>query len=292
MEPYKAGTNGFLFHFDESNSPFEQATYIYVILAEEKIFICDTHVGPDSMDAVKEFLGPFFNGRDILVFNTHYDWDHVWGNCSFPEAVIIAHKKCRELLSCDIVWEEMLTNNRQYFHGEVERKLPNLTFEKELTFIDDGVTFFHSPGHSPDSSSCFHQKDGVLYVGDNVEYPIPYFSWHHLDEYERSLQTYKDMQPKILVTGHSGIVGMELLEENLKYVSQMAAGEEIDISDAEKAPIHAFNLKSLLCSQYEEKARKALGTKFELKAFLDVQRENFSEDDEKIKIAFEHFILS
>lgn len=47
------------------------------------------------MEIVKEYIKANLPEKEILVFNSHADWDHIWGNCAFEGVTIIGHEKTR-----------------------------------------------------------------------------------------------------------------------------------------------------------------------------------------------------
>ena len=71
------------------------------------MYVCDTFLGPDSMKDIARIIKD--NGhheKPVVVFNSHADWDHVWGNCYFEDAMIISHRECRNRMIAE--WEEEL----------------------------------------------------------------------------------------------------------------------------------------------------------------------------------------
>ena len=67
---------------DSLNEPLN----VYVINGTNHVFICDTHLGPDIMKEVVSYLEEQgMTSKSIIVINSHYDPDHVFGNCFFQE---------------------------------------------------------------------------------------------------------------------------------------------------------------------------------------------------------------
>ena len=126
--------------------------------------------------------------KPVVVFNSHADWDHIWGNCFFKEAMILGHENCRIRIQKDGPAD--LKRNAMRQQGEVILVPPTATFEESYVFDDDEIEFFYSPGHTIDSSSCFDHKEKVLFVGDNVESDVPYVNHLNFDTYISSLQGY------------------------------------------------------------------------------------------------------
>jgi cyclase len=222
-------------------------TNIYLILAPDTTYVCDTFLGPEPMMGVKALLEAEGRFQPFLVFNSHKDWDHVWGNCAFPEARIVATEECAANLREHFARE--LDQYGDMAQGEVVPAFPSLLFTGRLVFADDGVLLMATPGHTSGSASCLDMEDNVLYVGDNVESPVPHLLSSDLDAYSRTLDSYLTLSPTAIVTGHGGIETMtfETVRANLTYVRAMAGGIEVDVSGwSEYAQaVHLENVRRL-----------------------------------------------
>lgn len=222
MKVTKVGSRGYVFTFYELKATeFDCITNVYVIDGKNNIFICDTFLGPKAMEKIMDYINKNFILKSVVVFNSHSDWDHIWGNCYFKDSIIISHLKCRDniIINGDIE----LNKYKNLTMGDVGIKVPNMTFKEELCFYDDEVKFFYSKGHTMDSSSCFDIKDGILYVGDNIEYPKPYITCDNLPQYKETLEKYKKIKTNKIISGHSdiNINGYNLLIDNLEYITNL-----------------------------------------------------------------------
>ena len=176
-------------------------TNVFFIEHESKIFIIDTFCGSGSMEPILNRVNNNCVNKQVVVINTHFHWDHVWGNCSFKEKNIISHEMCRNLL--DKLWEVQINKNKKYIIGIAEKCLPNITFKEKIMFNDEGIELFHSPGHTADSISIFDHNEKVLYVGDNLEKPIIYVENADITTYINTLRNYLNYNPKKIVAGHT-----------------------------------------------------------------------------------------
>ncbi|NHJ84023.1 MAG: MBL fold metallo-hydrolase [Asgard group archaeon] len=213
------GKRGKVFTFDDfSTETYYCPTNVYVINGKNHIFICDTFLGPESMVGVKEFINEHFKNKPIVIFNSHYDYDHHWGNCAFEAEMILSHKLCKEIIEKQ--GESDLEKFKEWLRGNVKIILPTVVFTKDYHFKDEGVYFFHSPGHTEDSSSCYDEKDKILYAGDNVEEPIPYIRSNlaGVQKYIASLEHYLTFDFDTLIVGHGSIADKKLLQANLDYL--------------------------------------------------------------------------
>ncbi|KGN02983.1 Zn-dependent hydrolase [Clostridium novyi A str. 4570] len=217
MQISKISSRGYVFTFFElKNTEFNCTTNVYVINADKHIFICDTFLGPKYMKKIIKFIDENLKPKPIVVFNSHSDWDHIWGNCYFKNNLIVSHVKCRENIKK--IGDLELKEYEEFHDEDVKILLPNLTFKKRLSFSEDMVEFFYSPGHTECSASCFDEKDNVLFVGDNVERPNPYLTCNNKDIYEETLKGYLKMNAEVIIPGHGFIEDNELIIKNLDYI--------------------------------------------------------------------------
>ncbi|MBU7023331.1 MAG: MBL fold metallo-hydrolase, partial [Theionarchaea archaeon] len=115
MNVKQIGSRGIVFTFYELNG---YPTNVYVINGSAHFFVCDTFLGPDSMAEMKAYLMTQYTEKPFVVFNSHYHWDHIWGNCAFPDSVILSHHFCRETIVEE--GESELEQYEEYTQGKVE----------------------------------------------------------------------------------------------------------------------------------------------------------------------------
>ncbi len=240
MKTLKIGTRGVLFTFED---PYE--TSVFVINSKNYNFICDTFLGSDSMEKVKQYLKESgLSSKPIIVFNSHADYDHYWGNGSFKNALIIGHELCRKRIEEES--EKDLKEFSEHKRGEVEITPPNIIFKEKIEFVEEGVEFYHTPGHTPDSSSCFDRIDKTLFVSDNIGL-LPYISNLEIATYAATLSKYLTRDARTIVTGHDGIsTETSLIKGNLEYLKEFKTLSNgfLEYSKKEKI-IHFFNLTSV-----------------------------------------------
>lgn len=187
---------------------------IHLIMGDKCNYIIDTGLGSSSIAPIKEYLK--HNNKPIIVINTHYHWDHIWGNSSLKNCIIISHKLCREMI--EVNWEEMIQRNKKYLNGEVEMYLPNLIFEKELYFPEDKIRIIYTPGHTIDSISVIDEVEKVLNTGDNIgdsiDEIIPSI-YCEKDTYINTLLKYKNMNFDTCVSGHNIVLERQVVDKIL-----------------------------------------------------------------------------
>ena len=200
----KITDNIFLFKYFLEFEDFKGYTNIFVVVGNKFIFVLDTSSNPIEMQTVKEFILQKYTSHKIVVFNSHSDFDHFGGNNAFEKEIIIATNQCKINIA----------------NQQVKKiALPNVSFEKRLSFPNEQVIFFASQGHTKDSASCYFKKHKFLFCGDNVENPHPYYKNELLKEHIKTLESYKKYDFNIIAFGHGNVeYGSKLLNKNINYL--------------------------------------------------------------------------
>ena len=255
---------------------------IIIIKGKNNNFILDTFLGPDSVKHIINRLQLQDENKNFVVFNSHYHWDHIWGNCYFNSKThIISHENCLQ--------EIQNTFNRDFklygkhSQGDVVKRLPNLTFTDKLIYKEDNVEFFFTPGHTIGSSSCL--VDEVLYVGDNLEAPFPYINQVNLSLYSKTLETYIKINPQTILSGH-GLANEDLLQSNLEYLKQLEnLTVNTDIFNDSNFKIHLSNLDFLIKEYYKSKNQTQVDNLIEV-AISNIKNANITKKEEYLKLAY------
>lgn len=185
---------------------------LQLILGDRYNYVIDTGLGSLNVEPIKDYIKD--DNKPIIVINTHFHWDHIWGNSSFPNSMIISHQLCREIIVQD--WEEMMQKYNKHLWGEAVMHLPNLTFENELYFPDDKIRLIYTPGHTIDSISVLDEVDKVIHVGDNIgdtmDEIIPSL-YCDKEVYINTLLKYKELDFDTCISGHNIVVDKPIIEK-------------------------------------------------------------------------------
>jgi len=239
----------------------------FLINGKNTIYICDTHMGLESMDLLKNFIkNNGWSNKEIIVFNSHYHYDHIWGNCAFQNEKIISQEMCRDRIIERGEYQLEIYSNMYNTTG-IEIKAPNITFMNNLEFHDDEIEFIYTPGHTDDSAICIDKRDSIIYVNDLVERPLPHLANENWEQYLETLEMIKALSPQVMVSTHSGIVTEKLLDENILYIKKLLKGEKIEFNDEVRIRVHNNNIKRKLILTKEKEIKGLLGKKFDYKAF-------------------------
>lgn len=191
--------------------------------------LVDTGFGPSRRETVKAA------GKVDVIINTHFHMDHAYGNQFFPKAQIWAH-------ALDAPALRSPEQFRAYtgFHGI--REFPDfpggppaqvvnreLVDEEVLDFEDIALKVIHTPGHTPGHISLFEHKAGILFSGD-IDLS-PFGPWYgnirsNLEDFRRSIKRLIELNPKVIVTGHSGIISDNIQGRLRKYADKLDLRDE------------------------------------------------------------------
>lgn len=169
-----------------------------------------------------------------IVFNTHSDGDHVWGNQLLAGARIVSTAAARRLMPLDtpgemrrlqrlgLVMPGLARQLRVFDWREVELTLPRETFEGKLTLAIGGrevelieVGPAHTLGDAvawvPDASVCFAAD--VLFIGGTpITWAGPVAAWL------AALDRLTALGARTYVPGHGPVCGAAEVEELRRYL--------------------------------------------------------------------------
>lgn len=115
------------------------------------------------------------------LINTHYHWDHAFGNAMFEGATIVGTEACRTALVTDgssrlakLQSAEWLPEERRPDFDDVRIVPPTETFIDGLALPlgDETIQLWH-PGRGHTDSDLVCMVDGVVLAGDLVEVGAP-----------------------------------------------------------------------------------------------------------------------
>jgi len=194
-------------------SPYE--TNVLVYHGSKINLIIDTFLGPAKMQKMLRILPKPSLKAPYIIVNTHYHFDHVWGNIAFLSSVRVSTSLCYQMMKRH--FETDKAANLAYWESGNQICLPNCLITSSLIFPEAGIEIFPSPGHSEDSCSVFFRQEGVLAVGDNLERPIPYLENQDWQKYLDTLDHYASIQADKIVAGH-GTVSQTDIEISKQYI--------------------------------------------------------------------------
>ena len=194
--------------------------------------LVDTGFGRSRRDAINDA------GKVDVIINTHYHMDHVYGNKYFPHAQIWAHALDAPALRSSeqfMVYTGMQVNS--YFPNPLcfPGGPPSRAVDRELVdgevldFGEVSLQLVHTPGHTPGHIALYEPQMGALFAGD-IDLS-PFGPWYgdassDLEEFADSINLLIKLNPKILITGHRGIITDNIQERLKEYSEKLDLREE------------------------------------------------------------------
>ena len=187
-----------------------------VIVTPQGVVVIDTLPFPQETTQVREFAMRRCPAGIRYVINTHHHADHIYGSYLFPEAELIAHRRCRETLLK--VGEASLIQAKAQTPAlaSVEIRIPQLVFETDLLLRlgEKTIHLMHAPGHTPDGIVVHIREDKVLVASDLVT-PVPFLARGNREELIKSLKRIKTLSLENIIQGHGGVLLRGEIEETV-----------------------------------------------------------------------------
>lgn len=206
---------------------YAQVTAGLVLTADGAVLI-DALLYPEETLRIRRYIEQGLQSRVRYIINSHYHADHTTGSCFFPDAEVIAHARCRQLLQ-ERGHESL--RRMQAASGDfdaVQVVLPTRTFKDAMLLELGGCRFElrHSPGHSPDSITC-RVDDDTVFAADTLM-PVPYFVDGNLAQLADSLRALLTEETEHLVQGHGDVIlrgeAPAKISSDLEYLQRLHDG--------------------------------------------------------------------
>jgi glyoxylase-like metal-dependent hydrolase (beta-lactamase superfamily II) len=194
-----------------------------IVITPEGCVLIDTLPFPQETRQIREFAARRCPRGIKYVVNSHHHADHIYGSYLFPEAELVAHRLCREILLK--VGQESLAKAKSQTPdlAPVQLRIPQLVFETEmlLRLGEKTIPLLHAPGHSPDGVIVHVREDKVLAASDTVT-PVPLIVKGDTVELEESLKLIKSLSLENIIQGHGGVLLRgevdETIDTSLEYL--------------------------------------------------------------------------
>ena len=207
----------------------------FIVVTQRYVVLVDTMINATTGAKLLEFARPHLNSRQLLVVNTHADYDHAWGNQVFagPEALhpapIIGSRLCIDQFNApesQAFIQQMMTEEPEIF-GDLRPTPPNVLFDERLV-IDGGdltLELWATPGHTPDHAAIYIPEIDTLLAADAAEVPFPFArTVDGLPQMRESLAKMAALDPATVLYCHAPVtVGPQLLYDNMAYFDKVEA---------------------------------------------------------------------
>lgn len=191
-----------------------------LVLGEDGVLVVDTRATHAQADVLIEELGSFTSLPVRWVVNTHWHWDHAFGNSRFKRAEIWGHELCGEALR--VRGDEMKQGAKAWLpethYGaidDVEIVPPSHTFSSRASLaIGRAVELsYHGLAHTDADIVVAVPDSGVAFMGDMIEESAPpNFGDSYPTTWPFTLRLAMDAVEGVIVPGHGDVVDRSFVQ--------------------------------------------------------------------------------
>ncbi len=200
----------------------------FMLVTERYVVVVDTMINIETAVTLRNHAQKHLENRQLLVINTHADYDHAWGNQVFDAPIIGTHQ-CADLLRDAKAKEhlEKMQEQEPDIFTNIVLTPPTILFEETLTVACGDLTLelFATPGHTSDHISIYMPEIDTLLAADAAEIPFPFArTCDGLPHMRDSLAKLADFNAQTVLYCHAPVtIGAQLLHDNIAYFDQMEA---------------------------------------------------------------------
>jgi len=217
-----------------------------VVVGDDGLLIIDTRESGRMAVELLADLTTLGRGPVRWVVNSHWHWDHTFGNELFPDSQLWGHERCA--LALEGHGQEMKDDVRPWFGAdrrdeleEVRIVVPTNTFSDRVS-VDIGRQVelsYHGLGHTDGDIVVRVADADVSFFGDLIEEGAPpSFGDSYPISWPGTLRAATEDMSRAVVPGHGDIVDRAFVEsqiEELESVARIAKallGEEMPLDEA------------------------------------------------------------
>ena len=136
-----------------------------VVIGGEGVLVIDTRASHRQAQQLLDELATLTDLPPRWVLNTHYHWDHCWGNALFPSAQVWGHERCRAALMNDgeLARKRVLEWMPEEHHADVEEVVvtaPDHTFGiRHAIDLGGRIVEFKYLGSGSHRQRCHCERD-------------------------------------------------------------------------------------------------------------------------------------
>jgi glyoxylase-like metal-dependent hydrolase (beta-lactamase superfamily II) len=222
-----------------------------VVIGDDAVLVVDTRASHAQAAELRDELRQLSKKPVGWVVNTHWHWDHTFGNSRFPEAELWGHDLTRKVLTER--GEEMKVGAKQWlpatYHSvidEVEIVAPTRTFSERASIrIGRNVDLsYYGLAHTDADITITVTDASVAFMGDLIEESAPpNFGDSYPREWYETLGRIVPDLPDVLIPGHGDVVDKSFvinqaneLEAVANLVDRIDSGEIETSSACELGP--------------------------------------------------------
>jgi len=201
------------------------------VLGADELLVVDTGSTPAEGRALLTELGQIAGLPCCRVVNTHWHFDHCFGNAAFLPATIYGHQRCAALLRER--GEEQRAEALRYLPDQADEVaqlaiVPPTQAVADWEEVEVGgrtVVLFHpGRGHTDHDLVVFVPDAGVMFAGDLVEEGAPpSFDEAWPLEWPTALDRLLELPASKVVPGHGEVVDRRFVDRQRRDLKAMAA---------------------------------------------------------------------
>jgi glyoxylase-like metal-dependent hydrolase (beta-lactamase superfamily II) len=199
------------------------------IVTRDGAILVDSLPFPVEARQMAEFIARVCRPGVRYVILTHYHADHTYGAYLFPQADVVAHERCRVLLT-EIGAQALEAAKAEVPElEEVALRIPGITFDEgeiALRLAGKLARLIHVPGHTQDSVMVYVEDDRVLFAADTLM-PVPSIVDGDLETFRASLPKITALPIENLVQGHGEVIlrgeVQRVVQASLDYLDAIEA---------------------------------------------------------------------
>lgn len=180
-----------------------------LVVTPEGGVLIDTLPFPSETRQIIEFAQRICPQGIRYVINTVAHADHVYGSYLFPQAELIAHEVCREMLQEHAYDALREAQDHTPELRDVEIRLPKIVFNEGMLIRLGGKTIhvFNTPGPSPEVCCVHVREEKVLFASDLIM-AVPLISgpFSDIPAYKQSLSNLHEHNLECIVQGHGEVL--------------------------------------------------------------------------------------
>lgn len=201
-------------------------TNCIAVLGTDAVLLVDPLIAPAHARQIDGALKEMTDAPVRYVVLTHHHTDHALGSSYFAsqEAVVIAHRACRELMAAEhpgLIAQRRAQPELRDLFADAEAVLPSITFDQGLVLHAGGieVEVWH-PGwaHTPGDAFLFLPEMSVAICGDLL-FTDYHYNYEHasVTGARKGLQALAALDADTFIPGHGAVSGQDALDAQARY---------------------------------------------------------------------------
>ena len=221
-----------------------------LVVGEAGCVVIDTRIHHGEAEELRASIATVTLKPIAWTINTHWHWDHTFGNAVFADTPIVSHQEARARLQRDGAAakadaENWLTGEPLELVRAVEVTLPTVTFQQTMSIdLGDKVLVLEHLGRGHTDNDILIAVGDVVFAGVLIEESAPpYFGDGYPLDWPRTLDRMLERGFGVAVPGHGGTVDRAFIttqREHIEHVVDLArqaaadgrGSQDLDYSDA------------------------------------------------------------